>query len=276
MLAAARAAAPDRSARRCSAHRPRLLRPPPRSGIAGSASGTTRPGAASSRVRFSTICGMTSPARCSTTRSPGRTPSRAISSALCNVALRTTTPPTVTGLQLARLGSACRCARLVCRCPRARSSAARSAGNLCAIAQRGAFATDESQPRLPVEPVDLVDHAVDVERQVGALVLLDRGIMGERVVDLLEPQQQIADRHAPRGNRRASRHIAYRPGSAVVSPQPCARKRNGRLAVTLASFWRSDPAAALRGLANCRASLPVPAASASRRALNAAKSALAI
>ena len=39
---------------------------------------------------------MTSPARCSTTRSPGRAPSRAISSRLCSVALVTTTPPTVT------------------------------------------------------------------------------------------------------------------------------------------------------------------------------------
>src|SRR3954468_22325375 len=31
---------------------------------------------------------------------------------------------------------------------------------------------------------------------------------------------------------------------------PCTISRNGRVAVTLGSFWRSEPAAALRGLAN--------------------------
>ena len=35
-------------------------------------------------------------------------------------------------------------------------------------------------------------------------------------------------------------------GSALASPQPCARNRNGRAAVTLTSFCRSDPAAARR------------------------------
>ena len=37
--------------------------------------------------------------------------------------------------------------------------------------------------------------------------------------------------------------------AVLAAPQPWARKRKGRLAVTPASFWRSDPAAALRGLA---------------------------
>ena len=39
-------------------------------------------------------------------------------------------------------------------------------------------ARDEAQPFLPVEPVDLVDDAVDVEGQVRPR-LLDRAIMGE-------------------------------------------------------------------------------------------------
>ena len=38
---------------------------------------------------------------------------------------------------------------------------------------------DEAEPLLPVEPVDLVDDAVDVERQVGAL-RLDRPVMAEQ------------------------------------------------------------------------------------------------
>ena len=52
------------------------------------------------RATTSTICGMTSPARCTTTVSPTRTSLRAISSSLCSVALETTTPPTVTGCSL--------------------------------------------------------------------------------------------------------------------------------------------------------------------------------
>ncbi|CSI91377.1 Uncharacterised protein [Vibrio cholerae] len=44
---------------------------------------------------------MTSPARRITTVSPTITPKRSISSALCNVALLTVTPPTNTGSNLA-------------------------------------------------------------------------------------------------------------------------------------------------------------------------------
>ena len=65
-----------------------LLRHRLAAAFAGNGRGRSRRARSSSRVRFSTICGMTSPARWSTTRSPGRTPSRAISSALCSVALR--------------------------------------------------------------------------------------------------------------------------------------------------------------------------------------------
>ena len=43
-------------------------------------------------------------------------------------------------------------------------------------------AADLAEPLLPVEPVDLIDHPVDVVGQVGARPL-DRRIMGERFVD---------------------------------------------------------------------------------------------
>ena len=42
-------------------------------------------------------------------------------------------------------------------------------------------ARDEAQPRLPVQPIDLVDHAVDVEGQIGAR-LLDLAILRQRGV----------------------------------------------------------------------------------------------
>ena len=40
------------------------------------------------------------------------------------------------------------------------------------------------------------------------------------------------------------------PGSAPGTTSPCTIIPSGRLAVIFGSFWRSDPAAALRGLAN--------------------------
>ena len=109
----------------------------------GQWSGKWKASRSASGVRLSTSCGITSPARWTTTRSPGRTPSLAISSRLCSVTLVTVTPPTRTGASrptgvslpvrptwmsmLSSVVSAC------------------SAGNLCASAQRGALATKPSR-----------------------------------------------------------------------------------------------------------------------------------
>ena len=49
-------------------------------------------------------------------------------------------------------------------------------------------APDEAEPRLPVEPVDLVDDAVDVERQVGALGL-DRLVGRQRPIERRRPAE---------------------------------------------------------------------------------------
>ena len=48
-----------------------------------------------------TICGITSPARCTITRSPSRICLRLMSSSLWRVARETTTPPTLTGSMIA-------------------------------------------------------------------------------------------------------------------------------------------------------------------------------
>ncbi len=55
-------------------------------------------------------------------------------------------------------------------------------------------ARDLTQPLLPIEPVDLVDHAIDVERQVGAR-LLDRAIMGEHRLEIVAADEQVRDRN---------------------------------------------------------------------------------
>jgi hypothetical protein len=78
---------------------------------------------------------MTSPARWICTVSPILTPSRSISSALCSVALVTTTPPTVTGSSRATGVSAP--VRPTWMSMAVSRVEAFSAGNLCAIAQRG-------------------------------------------------------------------------------------------------------------------------------------------
>jgi hypothetical protein len=58
-------------------------------------------------------------------------------------------------------------------------------------------AGDESEPFLQIEAVDLVDHAIDVERQVGPR-LLDRPIMGEHCGEVVASDEQVADRDAER------------------------------------------------------------------------------
>ena len=102
---------------------------------------------------------MTSPARCTTTVSPTRTSSRAISSSLCSEALETTTPPTVTGLQLGDRGQRAGAADLdLDRLDDGR----RALGGKLVRDRPARAARDEAEPFLQRELVDLVDHAVDV------------------------------------------------------------------------------------------------------------------
>ena len=93
--------------------------------------------------RFSTmtltISGMTSPARRITTVSPMCTSLRCTSSMLCSVALLTVTPPTNTGSSLATGVSAP--VRPTWNSTPRTTVFSSCAGNLCAIAQRGARAT---------------------------------------------------------------------------------------------------------------------------------------
>ena len=138
----------------------------------GKAKGALSAGRLSSTTE--TICGMTSPARCSTTVSPMRTSLRAISSSLCRVACCTMTPPTLTGCITARGVSAP--VRPTWISIRSSVVVACSAGNFQAMAQRGARPTKPSR-RLPVQPVELVDDAVDVVGEAGAL-LADAGLEG--------------------------------------------------------------------------------------------------
>ena len=113
------------------------------------------------------------------TRSPIAQASRAISSRLWSVTLATITPPTPTGFSRPTGVS------LPVRPTWMSIASSVGLGLLGREFVREAparRARDLAEPLLPVEPVDLVDDAVDVERQVGA-GLLDRAIMGERFVE---------------------------------------------------------------------------------------------
>ena len=105
-----------------------------------------------------------------------------------------------------------------------------SAGNLCASAP-ARRAGDLAEPLLPVEPVDLVDDAVDVERQIGAR-LLDRAIMGEHRVEVVAADEQVGDRDAEALDPLHRLELRVGRAARETSPQPWARKRSGRAAVT--------------------------------------------
>ena len=107
-----------------------------------------------------TISGITSPARWTTTVSPTRTSVRRTSSALWRVARLTITPLTRTGSRCATgVSVPVRPTWTAIRSTRVRAA---GAGNLRAIARRGARAT---KPSLLVEAVHFEDHAVDLVGQ---------------------------------------------------------------------------------------------------------------
>ena len=124
-----------------------------------------RIGRAASRAGSAPLPGITSPARRTTTVSPIMNPLRATSSMLCSVALLTVTPPTNTGLSFAAGVSA-----PVRPTLKITSS---SSGHLFVgrelVRQRPARrARDEAELLLVGAAIYLVDHAVDLVRQLGA------------------------------------------------------------------------------------------------------------
>ena len=107
----------------------------------GHSPGICHCGASGARYSGTTraISGITSPARRTITVSPMRTSRRAIWSALCKVALVTTTPATCTGRSRAT-GVAAPVRPIWMSMPSSTVDCS-WAGNLCAIAQRGARET---------------------------------------------------------------------------------------------------------------------------------------
>ena len=113
------------------------------------------------------------------------------------------------------------------------------------------LARDEAELALQVEAIDLVDDAVDLERQLrraarprprrtrasASATARDAAVAIHRKAERLEGVEE---------RRRAC------PGSRTlcVSPMPYAKNCSGRCAVIAGSSWRTAPAAVLRGLMN--------------------------
>ncbi len=175
---------------------------------------------------------MTSPARCTTTRSPGRTPRRAISSRLCSVTLDTTTPPTVTGFNRPTgVSLPVRPNLNVDRLQRRLGPLSREFMRDCPARGLG----DKAQPLLPVQPVDLVDHAVDIIRQLCALAL-DAGIMRQRPFRPINAHQQRRHWHAPCRNRRKNAGLGIGWQRAHLTPamrEEAQRTRRSDLGILL-------------------------------------------
>ena len=156
---------------------------------------------------------MTSPARWIETVSPTRTSLRAISSSLCSVALVTTTPPTVTGLEIGDGRERARAADIDVDAVDDRD---RLLGRELVRQRPARRARHEAEPVLQVEVVELVDDAVDVIAELGAL-RLDEAVLRQHLVEApAQPHERIGleaealerrdDAHLGPGRHRA--HLA--------------------------------------------------------------------
>ena len=160
--------------------------------------GIERAGCRSGRLSSTTssTCGITSPARCTTTVSPTRTSLRAISSSLCRRRVGDDDAADRHRAAAWRPASARRCGRPGSRSPARSSSRARP--GICGRPP-SAGARDEAEPLLQREIVDLVDDAVDVVAERRAL-RLDGAEMREHLRAEWQSLRQRIDRQAERSN----------------------------------------------------------------------------
>ena len=177
---------------------------------------------------------MTSPARRTTTVSPGRTSLRATSSSLCSVAIPTFAPPTNTGSSTAN--GVARPVRPMLTMMSRSSVVFSSGGNLYAIAQRGAR-RDTHLRALP-EVVDLHDDAVDVVAErvpvrfhplaepEHAFEIVERlDVRVHREAERREPRERLLVRPQPRATFfraeliRVQREVAGRGDARVLLAQ---------------------------------------------------------
>ena len=94
---------------------------------------------------------------------------------------------------------------------------------------------DEAEPLLPVEPVDLVDHPIDIIRQVGAS-LLDRAVVLQHLCSTCAAFEMRRNRHAPRRNplhHRELRCLGNRRRRAPAMREKAQRTARGHARILL-------------------------------------------
>ena len=173
-----------------------------------------------------TICGITSPARCRITVSPMRTSWRAISSALCRVALLHHHAADGDRMQPGHRRQRRRCGRPGCRWPPAPCVAC-WAGNLWAMAQRG-VRDDEAQP-LPASPAGRPCrprrrcHSRGSAGRASMLVVERQqavGVLDAGAIAALTWKPQASAPPAPRPGSRANGALSLAPGVGEEAQRP--------------------------------------------------------
>ncbi len=208
-----------------------------------------------------TISGITSPARRTITVSPLRTSLRWTSSSLCSVAYVIVTPPTNTGSSTAN--GVTFPVRPVWTSIERRIVVRSSGGNLYAIAHRGAWDVAPSRCCSSVWSTLITVPSISQSIEWRCSSQCRRNPFTPSI-DSRSSVVGAAGSPAFAAQSRNPRCDANETPSAA--PKECTHIRSGRDAVTFGSFWRSEPAAALRGFAKARWSAAV---SCSFRASNA-------
>ena len=209
-----------------------------------------------------TICGITSPARCTSTLSPTRTSLRSISSWLCSDALETVTPPTRTGRRRATGVSAP--VRPTCTSIASTTVVSCCGGNFTAIAQRGERGRFPSSScrsrRFTLATVPSISM-----RSARALLELAR-VVGEHGVDVRTALALLAHQEAPAGQR--LEHAVLRVARPRARP-PRGRRRGTRARAAARGRRRGAGAASRRprcaGSRRARAPARAAARSGARR-----------
>ena len=192
------------------------------------------------------ISGITSPALRRMTVSPGRTSLRSTSWALCSVALLDGRAGHLGRLHHAERRHPAGAADVD---PDVEQLGVDLLGRVLERDRPARRPARRAQPTLEADVVDLDHDAVDLVGDVVTVLAVRSRCTPRRP---RAPSTTFAGRRSagPRPSGRRRRGTAPRPRSPRGAPMPWQTMPRARVAVTLGSFWRSEPAAALRGLAN--------------------------
>ena len=210
-----------------------------------------------------TTCGITSPARSTTTSSPSRTSLRSRSSSLCRVAVLTVTPLTWTGSSIAN-GSRWP-VRPTFQTILLSLVVAVEGGNFQATAQRGSRPATPSSRCSPRSSTLTTTPSIS-KSSWSRRSSHQRHRFATSSTPLCVFTWSLTGK--PRSRSHSSISLWLSGSQPPRAPMPYVHSDSGRDAVILGSSWRNDPAAEFRGLAK------VGSPASARWALSSAKAAI--